>query len=189
MSFMPSNTYDKPWLTETMPMSSELISNHIITGYWSLYFDDVSLFDEKWTTIVRELKNNNLPNVYEIKCSTNYVYPQMKEKISFRMVVFKCCFPIQTNVSVQIMSGDVRNKMTYIGTDILDVLNYTDRTTIYGILNWDTSLYGIVNWDTSLKSSIPTSRNHNIELINHLHAGYRIKIYSLDDDDDDDDDK
>jgi hypothetical protein len=53
------------------------------------------------------------------------------------------------------MSGDVRNKMTYIGTDILDVLNYTDRTTIYGI----------VNWDKSLKSSIPTSRNHNIELM------------------------
>lgn len=178
MDFMPSNTYDKPWLTETMPMPSELISNHIITGYWSLYFDDVSLFDEKWTTIVKELKNNNLPNVYEIKCSTNYVYPQMKEKISFRMVVFKCCFPIiQNKVSVQIMSCDMQNKMIYIGTDILNVLNYTDRTDIYGI----------VNWDTSLKSSIPTSRNHNFELINHLHAGYRRKTYSLDEDDDDDD--
>jgi hypothetical protein len=168
---MPSNTYDKPWLIETITMPSELISNHIITGNWSLYFNDVSLFDEKWTTIVKEFKNNNLPDVYEIKCSTNYVHPQMKEKISFRMVVFKCCFSLIKN-NIELDKDNIENRMMVIGTNILNVLNYTDRTTIYSTLNGD----------TSLKSSIPTSRNHTFELINHLHAGYRREIYSLDDD-------
>lgn len=179
MSFMPSNTYDKAWLIETIPTPIELLlPNSVVSGYWSLYFNDILSVDEKWTTIVRKLKNNNLPDIYEVKCSTNYVHPQMKEKISVRTVIFKCCFPLIKN-NEELDKGYVENRMMVIGTNILNVLNYTDRSTIFCTLNGD----------TFLKSSIPTSRNHTFKLINHLHADYSKEIYLLDSDDDDNDDK
>lgn len=173
MDFIPSNTYDKPWLTETITMPIELIyPNYTVSGNWALYFNDVSLFDEKWTTIVRTLKNNNLPDIYSIKCSTNYVHPQMGKKLNFGMIIFNCCYPLIIN-NIDVDKEIIENRMMVIGTNILNVLNYTDRPMIFGTLNGD----------IHLKSSVPTSRNHTFKLINHLHTSYNTTTYLLDNDD------
>lgn len=169
MDFMPSNTYDKPWLTETITMPIELkYPNPTVSGNWALYFNDLSLFDEKWMIVVSALKNNNLPDIYQVKCSTNYVHSKMEKKLTFGMIIFNCCFPLIQN-NIKLDKDNIENRMMVIGTNILNALNYTDRRTIFCTMN----------------GSVPTSRNHTFKLTNHLHSSYNTTTYLLDDDDGD----